>query len=83
MTETSLPQIGQFFGGRDHTTVIHAYDKISQDKETDNRLGGILNELIDRIQKVWPCLIHALVLHNEGVDKFVEIHLEFLLAICG
>jgi hypothetical protein len=41
-----------------------------------------LNELIDRIQKVWPCLIHALVLHNEGVDKFVEIHLEFLLAIC-
>ena len=52
MTETSLPQIGQFFGGRDHTTVIHAYDKISQDKETDNRLGGILNELMDRIQKV-------------------------------
>ena len=52
MTETSLPQIGQFFGGRDHTTVIHAYDKISQDKETDARLGGILNELIDRIQKV-------------------------------
>jgi len=52
LTETSLPQIGQFFGGRDHTTVIHAYDKISQDKETDNRLSGILNELIDRIQKV-------------------------------
>ena len=52
MTETSLPQIGQFFGGRDHTTVIHAYDKINQDKETDNRLKGILNELIDRIQKV-------------------------------
>mgnify|MGYP002868261854 CR=1 FL=1 len=52
MTETSLPQIGQFFGGRDHTTVIHAYDKISQDKDSDTRLGGILNELIDRIQKV-------------------------------
>ena len=52
LTETSLPQIGQFFGGRDHTTVIHAYDKISQDKDSDTRLGGILNELIDRIQKV-------------------------------
>ena len=52
LTETSLPQIGQFFGGRDHTTVIHAYEKINQDKETDNRLSGILNELIDRIQKV-------------------------------
>jgi len=52
LTETSLPQIGQFFGGRDHTTVIHAYEKINQDKETDNRLHGIINELIDRIQKV-------------------------------
>ena len=52
MTENSLPQIGNFFGGRDHTTVIHAYDKINQDKETDNRLSGILNELMDRIQKV-------------------------------
>ncbi|MCR5758320.1 MAG: chromosomal replication initiator protein DnaA [Selenomonas sp.] len=52
LTETSLPQIGHFFGGRDHTTVIHAYDKINQDKETDSRLHGILNELIDRIQKV-------------------------------
>ncbi|SHK38940.1 chromosomal replication initiator protein DnaA [Selenomonas ruminantium] len=52
LTETSLPQIGQFFGGRDHTTVLHAYDKINQDKESDNRLSGILNELIDRIQKI-------------------------------
>ena len=52
MTENSLPQIGNFFGGRDHTTVIHAYDKINQDKDTDNRLSGILNELMDRIQKV-------------------------------
>ena len=27
LTDTSLPQIGNFFGGRDHTTVLHAYDK--------------------------------------------------------
>lgn len=29
LTDASLPQIGQHFGGRDHTTVLHACDKIS------------------------------------------------------
>jgi len=52
LTDTSLPQIGQFFGGRDHTTVIHAFEKVSQEKESDSNLNSILNELIERIQKV-------------------------------
>ena len=32
LTDTSLPQIGNFFGGRDHTTVLHAYDKIAKER---------------------------------------------------
>jgi chromosomal replication initiator protein len=30
LTDLSYPQIGKEFGGRDHTTVIHAYDKVSK-----------------------------------------------------
>ncbi len=39
LTSKSLPQIGQGFGGRDHTTVIHAIRKIESLRETDARLN--------------------------------------------
>ena len=35
LTDMSLPEIGQNFGGRDHSTVIHAYETIQNKKETD------------------------------------------------
>lgn len=35
LTDLSLPEIGQSFGGRDHTTVLHAYRKIEELKNTD------------------------------------------------
>lgn len=38
LTEHSLPEIGNAFGGRDHTTVLHACRKIEQLCETDGRL---------------------------------------------
>jgi len=45
LTEYSLPEIGEFFGGRDHTTVIHACDKI----ETDIKEKKGFKELVDRL----------------------------------
>ena len=41
LTDMSLPKIGEEFGGRDHTTVIHAYEKISEfikEIQSDNTL---------------------------------------------
>ena len=38
LTNHSLPEIGDAFGGRDHTTVIHACRKIVELRETDSRI---------------------------------------------
>jgi chromosomal replication initiator protein len=50
LTETSLPRLGEMFGGRDHTTVIHAYDKISRERNADIKLSNTIKELIKRIE---------------------------------
>jgi chromosomal replication initiator protein len=36
LTNKSLPEIGQNFGGRDHTTVLHATRKVAELKENDS-----------------------------------------------
>lgn len=50
LTDTSLPRIGEAFGGRDHTTVIHACEKISRDLKRDPLLQQTVNELVDQLQ---------------------------------
>ncbi|MBX4187575.1 MAG: chromosomal replication initiator protein DnaA [Candidatus Doudnabacteria bacterium] len=47
--ETSLPSIGEFFGGRDHTTVIHAIDKIERIMKEKNSLKQEIDLIKDRI----------------------------------
>lgn len=44
-----LATIGQIFGGRDHTTVIHARNKISEDAKTDTRIKIILSDIKNMI----------------------------------
>jgi chromosomal replication initiator protein len=46
LTDHSLPEIGHAFGGRDHTTVLHACSKISELKKTDPRLSDDYENLI-------------------------------------
>ena len=45
MTQKSLPEIGELFGGRDHTTVLHAVRKISAERGTDAQLNHELHVL--------------------------------------
>ena len=44
MTNESFPRIGLEFGGRDHSTVIHACDKIEEDLKDNKQLQEIINE---------------------------------------
>jgi len=48
MTEASLPQIGEAFGGRSHTTVLHGINKIEEELEFDR----VLEQRIVKIRKM-------------------------------
>jgi chromosomal replication initiator protein len=50
LTDLSLPKIGENFGGRDHTTVIHAHEKIAQTMKTDQELYKIIQTLTNKIK---------------------------------
>ena len=51
MTNYSLPEIGKVFG-RDHTTVMHACDKIDSDRKKNAELEDIIKTLIENIQNL-------------------------------
>lgn len=50
MTDLSLPKIGASFGGRDHTTVLHACEKISKQIKLDPTLAEDIKNLKEDIQ---------------------------------
>ena len=49
LTDMSLPKIGEEFGGRDHTTVIHAYEKISESLKNDESLENTINVITKKL----------------------------------
>jgi chromosomal replication initiator protein len=50
MGELSLPRIGEELGGRDHTTVMYACDKIAELVETDDRTRKQIMQLKGQLQ---------------------------------
>jgi len=51
MTSASLPKIGEEFGGRDHTTVLHAFDKIEEEVKTNREVEEAVKAITETIKK--------------------------------
>ena len=49
MTNESFPKMGTYFGGRDHSTIISAYQRIQRDLKVNSQLQTVINELKNRI----------------------------------
>jgi chromosomal replication initiator protein len=46
LTQMSLPEIGQAFGGRDHTTVMHACQRVQELQAADTRIREDYSNLV-------------------------------------
>jgi chromosomal replication initiator protein len=51
LTDLSLPKIGEQFGGRDHTTVMHANSKIEKLLNTKREIYNIVQELTNKVKQ--------------------------------
>ena len=49
-TDYSLPMIGDLLGGKDHTTVLHSYNKIKEQLKTDKKLKLNVDRIINKIK---------------------------------
>ncbi len=50
LTNNSLANTGDFFGGRDHSTILHGYNKVSELLETDEEVLWLINDLKSGLQ---------------------------------
>jgi chromosomal replication initiator protein len=51
LTDLSLPKIGEVFGGRDHTTVIHSLDKVKRVIRSDRAVFDRVHNLLQQLRK--------------------------------
>jgi chromosomal replication initiator protein len=51
MTKASFPEIGTKFGGKDHSTVIHAFRQIEKRATEDRDLKSVIDSLRNELQK--------------------------------
>ncbi len=51
LTTYSFPEIGEFFGGKDHTTVLHSCNKIAKERDKDVAVRSLLDKLTGLLKK--------------------------------
>ena len=51
MTDMSYPEIGVKYGGKDHSTIIHAIKKIEEKMKKDIYTQNLVENLMDKIEK--------------------------------
>lgn len=51
LTELSLPDIGMYFGGKDHTTILHAWNKIKNEIEKKKELKETVQKIIEELRR--------------------------------
>jgi len=51
LTTHSFPEIGEFFGGKDHTTVLHSCNKIAAERDNDVAFRSLLDKLTGLLKK--------------------------------
>jgi chromosomal replication initiator protein len=54
LTSASLPKIGEEFGGRDHTTVMHANDKITEELKSNPEIEEAVKTISQNIKRYIP-----------------------------
>ena len=52
LTHASLPEIGRYFGGKHHTTVLHSVQKIEELRQQDDSLNNLIQSVIDSLRSV-------------------------------
>ncbi|MCL6592575.1 MAG: chromosomal replication initiator protein DnaA [Alicyclobacillus sp.] len=50
LTDLSLPKIGEAFGGRDHTTVLHACEKVNKEIQQDSQLRSLIERFSEALK---------------------------------
>ena len=49
LTDSSLPKLGDEFGGRDHSTVLHAFNKVEEDIENNLEIKKNIDDIISML----------------------------------
>lgn len=52
LTQRSLPDIGRRFGGRDHTTILHAVRKVEQRRAVDTKFSATIDAIMELLPEL-------------------------------